>query len=255
MRQLTGLLSTYRWLQCAAMRPLRWLALGTALLAGACGGDPPPPKEVPAGDIVRTLYGLNPGSCYRYEQLGQRLYATFDVAGPNTNSIAGRTVYVRSYRLDAGGRPVEEYFATDAEGEIRLIRKVDNMGNVSRYEMDEVAPLFAKFEYNIKKEALMKTGDRFMVTAQPKDLPAEMHEWTVKSDAKMIVTTDGEKVGYDLQYRINAGTPSTWQIVPGYGVASFVDFNGVTHQVCDARICDASGVCTGAADCLQLACP
>jgi hypothetical protein len=105
-------------------------------------------------------------------------------------------------------------------------------------------------------EAVMKTGDRFDVTAMPRELPAEMHEWTVLNDAKMIVTTGGEtKVGYDLQYRINAGTPSTWQIAPGFGVANFVDFEGTTHQVCDARVCDSSGTCTGAADCTQLACP
>lgn len=213
-------------------------------------------KPVPAGDVVRSMYGLNPGSCYRYEQLGKNLFATFDISGPNTNSIAGRTVYVRKYSLDAGGRPVEEYFATDDNGEIRLIRKVDNMGNVSRYEMDATAPLFAKFVYNTKNEALMKTGDRFEVTAMPKDMPAEDHEWTVTSDAKMIAVLNGEqKVGYDLQYRINSGTASKWQIVPDFGVASFTDFEGTTHQVCDAYVCDSTGTCTGEHDCMHLACP
>jgi hypothetical protein len=210
---------------------------------------------VPAGDVVRTMYGLNPGSCYRYLQLGKNLYATFDISGPNTNSIAGRTVYVRKYSLDAGGRPVEEYFSTDDKGEIRLIRHVDNMGNVLRYETDDVAPLFAKFTYNTKHEAIMKTGDRFEVTAMPKDAPAEMHEWTVKSDAKMIAVLNGDQqVGYDLQYRINSAMTTTWQIVPGFGVASFTDTDNTTHQVCDARVCDASGACTGRDSCANLAC-
>lgn len=236
------------------MQTFRWLALSSLLLAGACGSDPPPEKEVPSAETVRNLYGLNPGSCYRYRQLGQNLYATIDISGPNTNSIAGRTVYVRKYSLDAGGRPVEEYFATDGEGELRLIRKVDNMGNVSRYEADANAPLFAKFAFNTKMEAIMKKGDRFSTTATPKDLDPEMHEWTVLDDARSIVTVNDEmKPGYDLQYRINGGTPSTWRIVPNFGLANFV-LDGITHQVCDARVCDASGTCTGAADCATLAC-
>jgi hypothetical protein len=212
-------------------------------------------KEIPTGQQIRDIYGLNNDSCYRYEQLGQGLYATFDIAGPNTNSIAGRTVWVRKYTLDSGGRAVEEYFAADdGTGELRLIRKVDNMGVVRRYESDDSAPLFAQVAFNPQRQPVMAKGARFEVTAMPKDMPAELHEWTVLDDKATIVSTEGTAMGYSLQYKIDGGMVSTWQIIPGYGVAAFTDVSGTTHQVCAARVCDANGTCRGAADCSQLVC-
>lgn len=254
MEQLLGLLRTYRWLQCRGMKAFSRLGLTAALLAAACSSDPPPAKMVPTAEEVRSLYGLGPGSCYRYEQLGQRLFSTFDIAGPNTNSIAGRTAFVRKYSQDSGGRPVEEYFATDGDGEVRLIRLVGSDGSVKRYETNDVAPLFAKFEYD-KTDVVLQVGDRFEVTAQPKDLPAEMHEWTVLSDSQPAVLPGGmSATGYNLQYKINGGSPTTHLVVPGFGVASFTDATGKTHQVCAARVCDAAGNCTGAESCSQLIC-
>jgi hypothetical protein len=255
MEQLLGLLRTYRWLQCRAMKAFSRLGLTALIAAGACSSDPPEEKKIPTGEEVRSLYGLGPGSCYRYKNLTNGLFSTFDIAGPNTNSIAGRTTFVRKYSQDSGGRPVEEYFATDGDGEVRLIRLVDSAGMVKRYETDDVAPLFAKFAFNTKNEAIMKTGDRFLVNAQPKDMDAEMHEWTVLSDSGEAVLPDGmTATGYSLQYKINGGSTTTWSIVPDFGVASFTDTTGKIHQVCAARVCDAVGNCTGAESCSQLIC-
>jgi hypothetical protein len=228
-------------------------------LLGCGGEDTPPPVEQPDAPAVRTAYGLNPGSCwkYRYTQTGVDLFANVDVAGPNDTAIAGRTVYVRSFRLEAGGLPTEDYFDTESDSKVRLIRHVEGQGTArttKRYEDNAEPPVFAEYHFNSKKEVIMRQGDKFETLATPKDMAEERHVWSVLSDEEQIVTPDGTKPGYKLQYTRGTSETALYYVVPEFGVANFIDFAGVTHQVCAARVCDASGACTGSDSCSNLVC-
>lgn len=234
-----------------------------SLVLAACGEDKPVPRPVPSPEIVRNAYGLNDGSCWRYRFAsgGTSLYATVSVAGPNSTAIAGQTVFVRKFQLESGGLPTEDYFDTSADGEVRLLRHVEGQQNdrvTKRYEDDPEPPLFAKFVYVTAETTRLTVGERWDTTPTPKDLPIESHVWSVLSDAEMVATPTGEVASYKLNYTRSAGTgapeTATHNLVPNFGVARFVDFDGTTYQVCDARVCDATGACTGAASCDALTC-
>jgi hypothetical protein len=236
-------------------------ALGAALFLIGCGGeDTPPAPEKPSPAAVRATYGLSPGSCwkYRYSQGGVDLFATVDVEGPNMNAIAGRTVYIRRLRLESGGLPVEDYFDTESNAEIVLLRHVEGRDAASRvtkrYDEDATPPIFARFRNDAMKNAVMRAGDKFETMSTPKDMPAERHVWSVLAVDEPAMTPMGEMPSYKLQYTRGTSETALYNIVPNFGAASFVDFAGVTHQVCAARVCDAAGACTGADSCSNLTC-
>lgn len=234
-----------------------------SLVLAACGEDKPISRPVPSPEVVRNMYGLGDGSCWRYRfaQGGTSLYATVSVSGPNTTAIAGKTVFVRKLQLESGGLPLEDYFDTSADGEVRLLRHVEGQQGdrvTKRYEDDPEPPLFAKFIVVDADTARLTLGESWETTPTPKELPIERHVWSVLSETDPVDTPSGEQPSYKLNYNRSAGggamATSTFNVVPGFGVARFVDFDGTMYQVCDARVCDAAGTCTGAASCDALAC-
>lgn len=237
-------------------------ALVSLFAFAGCGGDDGPPRETfPAPDVVRTAYGLNAESCwrYRFSRDGNSLFATVTVSGPNMDAVAGRTVYIQKYQLESGGLPTEDYFDTESNGEIRLLRHAEGAQAqnrvTKRYEEDATPPLFAKFKLDRTGQPILDVGERFETNSTPKDLPIERHVWSVLSNAEMVVTPDGDKAAYKLQYNRETSSTAVYFVVPGFGVARFVDFSGTTHQVCAARVCDGRGACAGADSCASLVCP
>jgi hypothetical protein len=241
------------------MRTFGILAL---LFALGCGGRERPPVELATKEQVRDFYALNADSCWLY-RFNDNLRLSITVSAPNDRVIAGKTVYIMKFnRLTGGGLPDEWYLDAETRPEIRLLRSVvgasEDVRMTSRYET--TGPLFAKFELDAMKQAILEVGERFETETTPLDkdgnaLELEQHRWTVQSNTEMVTTSDGEKTAVTLDYRKN-GTPSTWWLVPGYGFAKFQSFDGTTYQVCDARVCDSTGACTGAPDCQSmLDCP
>jgi hypothetical protein len=225
------------------------------VLAAACGSaQTVPPRETPKPEIVRQTYGLDSGSCWQYK-VGDVPRATVTIAGPDVNAVAGHTVYVEKYQPLAGGLPTEDYFDTEANGEIRLLRHIEGQADMrvsKRYDTDPMPPLFARFTLDAMKNAVLSKGDKFEVNTTPMGMAPEHHAWSVLATDDMVSTTEGMKPAYKLLYNRGNETANSW-IVPGYGVAKFQDFTGAFHQVCAARVCDAQGTCSGA-DCASLAC-
>ena len=241
---------------------MRTIALLALLFPFGCGGREMPPVEVPTKEQVRDFYALNADSCWLYAY-NNNLRLSITVSQPNDRVIAGKTVYIVKFnRLTGGGLPDEWYLDAETAPEIRLLRNVsgasEDVRMTSRYEM--TGPLFAKFVFDAMKQTTLMVGERFETETMPLDrdgnaLPLEQHRWTVQSNTEMVTTSDGMKAAVTLDYRKN-GTPSTWWLVPGYGFAKFQSFDGTTYQVCDARVCDSTGACTGAPDCAtMLDCP
>jgi len=236
------------------MRTLGFLAL----LSVACGPREMPPDEVPTKEQVRDYYALNANSCWLY-RFNDNLRLSITVSEPNDRVISGKTVYIMKFnRLTGGGLPDEWYLDAETAPEIRLLRHVAGASEAtrttSRYEM--TGPLFAEMELDAMKQATLMVGARFETETMPLDrygnaLPLEQHRWTVQSNTEMVTTPTGMQAAVTLDYRKNS-TPSTWWLVPGFGFAKYVDFGGTTYQVCDARVCDSTGACTGASDCQSM---
>lgn len=247
------------------------LLLAPFALLAACGGDDPPPKEVPSPAQVRSYFGINTESCFRYAYSagGATVYARISYSGPNMTSIAGKTVYLRAYSKESGGLPEEWFLDTESNAEVRLLRSTEGQGGsriTRRYET-EPQPLFAELAFDKMNQPSVAVGDRFEVESTPKecigngdctDAPAEKHTWTVLALDRMVTTPEGMLPAVELEYRVQAGTNaprvSTWSLIPGRGIAKFTDFTGTLHQVCAWRTCDASGACTGAPSCNDLVC-
>lgn len=246
------------------MVSLRARALASALgsmLAVACGSDPVAPKPVATPAAVRAAYGLLPGSCwrYRYSLAGSTLYANITATGPDTNIVAGKTVYLLRYQLDAGGLPTEDYFDTETAPEVRLLRHIEGSSGSTRinkrYEMDP-KPLFASFKVDAMKKAILMVGDRFTTDAKPTDLPAEQHVWSVLTSTTVPTAAPfGRRPAYRLNYTLGGTASARYDIAPDFGIANFTDLSGRAHQVCAARVCDSNGACTGAESCTNLVCP
>lgn len=252
-------------------RALALTLLVAAALPAGCGGEDPPPKEVPTPAQVRDFFALNNDSCWRYKFIksGATLFARVDVAGPNDTSIAGETVYVRKFRLESGGLPAEWFLDTEADAEVRLLRSTSGTDQASRetrrYDTAP-APLFGTLAYDRAGAAELEEGARFTTESTPMLCTGEdqtcaagnleRHEWTVLG-TESVTTPDGDKDAVKLQYRITADTgggTANYFLVPGLGIAKFTDFDGTFYQVCDWRVCDATGACVGAESCAALTC-
>lgn len=251
------------------MRIFAFVGLFGAALAGfACGSREQPPEETPTKEQVRDAYALNAASCwlYRYSLQGADQLLSIAVSEPNDKVIAGEVVYVVSFnRVTGGGLPDKWYLDAESDAEIRLLRS-----DVGRSEAEQVvsqykgeAPLFAEFVYDDMKEPILEVGARFetMVTPSDKDgneTSPERHRWTVLPKT-MVPTPTGDAESYELQYEKTVGEMNpqiaAYNLVPGFGFARFEDFDGNIYHVCDARVCDSTGACTGAADCQDLQCP
>lgn len=256
-------------IQSAAMRSA--ILFFPAVLTLACGSDEVPPKEVPSPAQVRSYFGINTDSCFRYAYSagGATVYARISYTGPNMTSIAGKTVFVRAYSKESGGLPEEWFLNTESNGQVRLLRSTEGQGGsriTRRYET-EPQPLFAELVFDKMNQPGVAVGDRFEVEATPKacigngdctDAPTEKHTWTVLALDRMVTTPEGQVPAVELEYRVQAGADaprvSTYSLVPGKGIAKFTDFTGTLHQVCAWRTCDAAGACTGAASCNDLIC-
>jgi hypothetical protein len=237
------------------------------LFTSACGSSQTvPPPTYPSPALVRSTYGLDSGSCWRYTLLGANTEAVVTVEGPDTNAVAGRSVYAMKYQPQATTLTNDDYFDTESKGEIRLLRHIEGPVEArvdKRYDMDPSPPLFARFVMGgAMNAAILGVGQTFSVTTTPAGGMAEMHEWDVlaNDDMVMVPAYGGMQAGlqkaYKLQYKRTAGGmtgTAIYSIVPGFGAAKFTDFAGQLHQACAAHICDASGNCTGSADCA--ACP
>jgi hypothetical protein len=79
------------------------------------------------------------------------------------------------------------------------------------------------------------------------------HKWVVLNRMASVATSSGAASAIEMTYK--HGTKlSTYRLVPGYGMASFIDSTNTSYQVCAARVCDSSGACTGASSCANLVC-
>jgi hypothetical protein len=216
-------------------RALALLALGSA---SACGGtDMPPAKMVPTPDQVRTTYGLTDQSCwvYCYTDVASnaKLTNTISVAGPDMNAIAGKTVYVEKNQLAAGGLPTEDYFDTESNAEILLLRHIEGAADMridKRYDMDPTPPIFAKFSFDKKKNVVLNVGDVYDVMTTPMGMPAEHHVWSVLGFSDVVKTSTGSATAYKMRYSVGSSSRLFW-IVPTFGVAKYEDENQQTHQV------------------------
>jgi hypothetical protein len=198
--------------------------------------------------------------------------------GPNTNSIAGKTVYVRNLTRDSGGSPEEWFLDTETAPEIHLLRGTEgqNRPNANppesritrRYETDPT-PLFADAIFDKMNKVVLEVGTRFEADVTPnvcvgsgECAPGEVekHTWQVLSDNEMVATPEGMLASYALEYRLTIGSAapkiSRYSLVPGKGVAKFTDFAGTIHQACAWHVCDSAG-CTGKPSCsgTDLLCP
>lgn len=242
-------------------------ALGGALLIAACGDEVTnTPPKVPTSQEVRSFWGLNPGSCwtYRYVTGSGQSYAKIDVKGPDSNIIAGKTVYIQGYTVaSAPSTPNELYLDAETAPDLRLARSVEGFGMMRTTKVFETSqPLFSTFKYGSDGTTPELSAQVFETTVTPKVIvggvssqgEAERHRWLVTMGMVSAVVHDGStKTAIELQYTRGAQT-ATYKLVPGYGFASFTDFEQRSHQVCNARICDAAGTCTGATSC-EFNCP
>lgn len=248
------------------------LTVLTSLGVVACSGDDPVEREVPTPAQVRDYFALNDGSCwrYRFQQGAATLFARVEVSGPNMQSVAGETVYVRKFTFESGGLPREWYLDTEADGEIRLLRATSGLDRTSREtrRYEETAPLFGALEFDVQNQFGLEQGDRFTTESTTPELctgedqscapgPAERHEWTVTSTDEEVTTPDGQEVAVKMNYRVSDDEGSrteVYSLVPGKGVARFTDEEGTVYQVCAWRVCDSAGACIGAPSCAELDC-
>lgn len=252
-------------------RALPWIGPLLALSLASCGDDEFPTTERPGPDAVRAYYGLGGGSClrYRYSSGGNTLFARVDVKGPDEQRVAGETVYVWEFReTEAGGFP-DEWLLIPGEGELRLVRSTFGATQQERvtyrYE-DADRPLFAQLELD-DGEIIFEPGP-FETLTTPERCPVQdeacttpeapfSHVWTVLDDQGMAVTPTGTSTAVELNYEVEReGVAESWRysLVPNFGFARMISPDGITYQVCAARICDGAGTCTGAPSCDELTC-
>jgi hypothetical protein len=235
------------------------LALGAAALA-ACGSDPAPTPKVVTAAEVRAFWGLNPGSCWLYRGDTE---VVAEVTGPDSVSVAGRTVYLLQFRSLSGGLPREYRLDADSEpGKLLLARLTEGATAQTRVDALYQAPLpvWSTLTYDRAGALVFNEGELIetvttprATTENPSPMP-ESHRVTVRDRMKTVGTSTGSAAAINIAYE-RAGKTAIWNLVPNYGIALFTQ-DGVEHQVCAARICDAQGNCTGAADCRgALACP
>lgn len=260
------------------MRSITFLtttAAGLALTLGAlagCSGDDPPPIQTPTSEEIRDFFAYNPGSCwrYRFSQGGATLFATATMQGPDDTFVAGETLYSREFRLDSGGFPTVWRLDTETAGQVRLLQSVggDTQAERETRTYQAMPPIFANIEYAFGTTELeVEAGQRFETTTTPEVCSvssgectmdvSEEHEWTVTSTMANVNTPDGDQQAFRWQYRIQTDTETTtriYNIVPGRGVANFVEADGTQYQVCDWRVCDSAGNCVGAPSCDALSC-
>lgn len=247
----------------------RFILLGPVLLAGfACSGGDVPGVERPTAAEVQTFYGLHPGTCFRYRIPAKQTFGRIEVTGPNTQSIAGRTVFDQELFLDTAERPYRWQFELAGDAELRLLRWIEGSGSqqlTKRYEA-VASPLFMQLEYDREDNVDVERGARFEVDTMPEvcgqgscdnPQPMERHSWLVLEEPKTVPTPDGEMEAIQLQYRltVDAETKTArYELVPGRGVASFTDFEGTIHSICAWKTCNADGSCTVDTPCNELTC-
>lgn len=242
---------------------LKGLALAAALATGGaaltgCGSDPVPPAKVPTPAEMRSYWGLNPGSCWVYKDLsGMSAGLTTSVEGPDTVRIAGRTVYVLTQAKSSGGRPNELVLDTETNGQMFLARSTDGSVTPSVVEtyLTDPRPVWGVLEYDRAGALVFGPDGTFESAATPKDGAAAIaHKWTIANREKAVATPDGPGTGIELRYSKNGTLEATYDLVPNFGMAH-IQLDGVEYQVCQARVCDAAGVCTGVPTCAGVVCP
>lgn len=247
-----------------------------SLALSACGDERQIPMEVlPSADETRAYFGLTNGSCVRY-RFNTSLRADSVITGPNMSSIAGRTVFERSFNVSGQGLADTWFIEAQDDGELRLLRfdtsTMDGQRLSTRYacvgsemcpETDMQEPLLLQLRFDDAMTATLEQGQRFEVTTTPPSVSlgmpeAERHTVIVQGVGVDVPVPGGTtESGVELTYARRLGNASpvttTLRIVPGKGIAQIQE-GGRTYQACAWRYCDASGNCQGAADCAQLTC-
>lgn len=267
-----------------------WFAL---LCLSACGGSESETKiSYPEPAALRSFYGLQPGSCYRYTYLDGdlRRYMTERVTGPETLPN-GSKVYQRERRYDAGGLSEISAFDTNTEpGKIRLMRRFAGRSSAERQiiDYDAAPPTVFGLRYNLRGKLELIDSNRFSTVVTPKicktgdqypNCPngeAEQHDWILLSENQKVsvpgskdddsVVSAAEAGGgssstkeveaYRFQYRHRVGSSDETQsfsLVPNAGPALMVE-GSVSYRVCAWRVCDEDGSCKGASSCDALRC-
>lgn len=235
------------------------LVASLAALA-ACGSDPAPTPKVVTAAEMRAFWGLNPGSCWLYRGASE---VVAEVVGPDTVAVAGRTVYVLRFRALSGGLANEYRLDADSEpGKLLLARLTEGVTAQTRVDAlyQEPLPVWSTLTYDKAGALVFNAGDLIETVTTPRpttEVPSPMpesHRVTVRDRMKAVGTSSGAASAINIAYE-HGGKTAIWNLVPNYGIALFTQ-DGIEHQVCAARLCDAQGNCTGAANCLgALACP
>ncbi|MFO0724887.1 MAG: hypothetical protein U1E65_13995 [Myxococcota bacterium] len=222
----------------------------------ACGADPVPQKQIPTADQARDYYGLGKGSCWRYR--AGATFAILSVDGPDTQRVAGKKVWVVTLHQEAGGQDLVYLLDVDTTaGKMFLAQWAEGSGAnrvTETYDTDP-RPVFGTFDFDTdNKTILFAKGDIMETASTPRkvsdtDMPMPIqHKWVVTSRTNMVATSSGTQTAISMSY--THGTKlSTYNLVPGYGMASFSDSQNTSYQVCAAHVCDSQGVCKGDPDC------
>lgn len=238
----------------------------TFLLAAlaACGGDPPPVVMIPTANQARDFYGLGKGSCwrYRYAAGATSAFTTVSVDGPDDKRVAGKVVWVVSVQPEVGGQPTQYLLDVDTTpGKMFLAQWAEGSGamRVTETYDTEPRPIFGTFEFDAANKIVFAKADIMQTASTPRkmsdaDMPVPIeHKWVVLNRMANVATSSGAATAIEMTYK--HGTKlSTYRLVPGYGMASFIDSTNTSYQVCAARVCDSSGACTGASSCANLVC-
>lgn len=231
------------------------------LIAGlsGCGGSDVPQKQVPTAEQVRAFSGVVAGNCWRYRipAGATQTFATVSVAGPDDRPIAGKSVYIRSYRSDSGNKTSGELLDFANAPEIRLARALSSSGSDRVTKTYEVAPLplFGTLDFDAMNN-LVYSDTVYRTTSTAKETGmAEDHQWTVLSTDEQVALHDGSMAtAIKLSYQLN-GRTAVFFLVPDYGIAKFQDFDDLPHQVCGACVSETDGGCTQAqCDALPMDC-
>ncbi len=256
-RKLANVRAVQGFIRTTLRAGLGLAALATALTG--CGSDPVPPPKVPTPAEMRTYWGLNPGSCWVYKDLsGMSAGLTTSVEGPDTVRIAGRTTYVLTQSKSSGGIPNVLLFDTDTTpGEMYLARISDGSKTpaVTDTYLTDPRPVWGLLEYDRAGALVFGVDGTFESASTPQGGSAPVaHKWTVANRAKPVATPEGMNTGLELRYSKDGALTATYDLVPNYGMAR-IQLDGVEYQLCQARVCDAAGACTGAPTCAGVVCP
>lgn len=204
---------------------------------------------------LRALFGLNAGSCYRFEtSIGAQaqiaaennkwIYIRGLTEGDEQFTLEGDTIsYLSSIRLAPNGANREgEELVFDTPGPWLM--------TLNRAPL-EIPPNtdFNSSSGGSENNVTILPGNVRMVDGVI--FPNRLYTSLV--NVISVQLPSGATPGLRIELSDETGDVWSGEFVPNYGPAKFVDVEGVVHTLCNARVCDAAGNCDGP-DCATLVC-